>query len=593
MAFPPRFLDDLRTKVSLVNLIGRKVKLQRKGHDYVGLCPFHREKTPSFSVSEEKGFYHCFGCGAHGDAITFLINMEKMGFLEAVEYLAHSVGMEVPKASPEQMARAKKQTSLYGIMEKACQFYETQLLGPAGKEALQYLRSRGLDITDIKHFRLGYAPGGNALRSYLLREGCDEKDLIELGLVCKTQDHFGDNFDYFRDRVLFTIMDKRGHPIGFGGRVMGAGEPKYLNSPETQLFHKGENLYAYTQAIDGIRENNNVVLVEGYMDVIALHKVGINYAVAPLGTALTPEQIQILWRVAPEPIICFDGDNAGRRAAERACNRALPILSPGHSLRFVWLPDGLDPDDFAKAHGKEGVLNLFKSAKSLSWFIWNRLIEGKNFNTPEKLALLEKEVSDVTQEIQNPTVRGYYEKELKAELKNFTRNMYYSKKTGTKRPDPVLTRTEPMPILAPHLNEAKMLLAYMIAYPETCGCFLEQLSFLKTADRKIQRLLEILTNEMAQSAQLSAQELHDILEHKYSKNIFIYLATEMEVLERAQKTPEEVKLDVQKRMRALQLFAIEEDISALMKEFEENPTPELWTQILALKQEKEKLIEII
>ena len=596
MAFPPRFLDDLRTKVSLTTLIGRKVKLQHKGHEYIGLCPFHREKTPSFTVSEEKGFYHCFGCGAHGDAITFLMNLEKMSFLDAVEYLANSVGMEVPQTTPEQIAHAQKQTSMYGIMEKACQFYEAQLLGSAGKEALQYLHSRGLDITDIKRFRLGYAPGGNVLRSYLLREGCDEKDLIELGLVCKKQDHFGDNFDYFRDRVLFTIMDRRGHPIGFGGRVMGTGEPKYLNSPETPLFHKGENLYAYAQAIDGIRKNNNVVLVEGYMDVIALHKVGINYAVAPLGTALTPEQIQILWRVAPEPIICFDGDNAGRRAAERACNRALPILTPGHSLRFVWLPEGLDPDDFAKVHGLEGCLNLFKTAKPLSWFIWNRLIEGKKFNTPEKLALLEKEANEVTKEIQNTTVRGYYEKELKVELKKFTRNIYYSQnsqKKGMKVSDKISIKTEPLPVLAPHLNEAKMLLAYIIAYPETCGCFLEQLSFLNTADRKIQRLLEILTDEMAQNSQLSAQELHDILEHKYSKNIFIYLATELEVLERAQKTPEEVKIDVQKRMRALQLFAIEEDITTLMKEFQENPTPELWTQILALKQEKEKLLEII
>lgn len=593
VTFSPRFLDDLRNKISLVSLVGKKVKLSRKGHEYVGLCPFHREKTPSFTVSEEKGFYHCFGCGAHGDAITFTMQMEKMTFPEALEHLAHSVGMEVPKASAQEVARTKKQLSLFGIMEKACQFYEQQLFKPAGKQALDYLRSRGLDATDIKKFRLGYAPSGSLLRQHLLREGCDEKDLIDLGLVCKKQDYFGDNFDYFRDRVLFTIMDKRGHVIAFGGRVMGAGEPKYLNSPETILFHKGENLYAYTQSLETIRQTNNVILVEGYMDVIALHKVGITNAVAPLGTALTPEQIQILWRVAPEPIICFDGDGAGRRAADRACNRALPILTPGHSLRFVWLPDGLDPDDFAKAYGKVGVENLLKGAKPLSWLLWHRLIDGKNFDTPEKMAMLEKEATEVVAEIQNPTVRGYYEKEINAELKKFTKEMLYTKRTGRRLPEPAMAQFEPMPVLAPHLNEAKMLLAYMIAYPEVCGCFLESLSFLKTADRKIMRLLEILTNEMAENAHISAQELHQLLERKYSKNIFIYLAPQMEVLQRAQKTPEEVKMDVNKRMRALQLLALEEDISHLMKEFEENPTSEIWTQILSLKQEKEKLMENI
>ena len=590
----PRFIEELRNRVSLSSVVGKRVKLTRRGNEYTGLCPFHKEKTPSFTVSEDKGFYHCFGCGAHGDAISFLMGIEKMSFTEAIESLAHSAGLEVPKASPAEAARFQKQTSLYTIMEKACLFYQDQLKKNAGRKALEYLKSRGLNENDIQKFRLGYAPTGNLLRQHLLREGCAESDLIELGLVCKSTQKGADNYDYFRDRVLFSISDRRGHIIGFGGRVMGEGEPKYLNSPENELFHKGENLYALFQSLDTMRKTSSAVLVEGYMDVIALHKIGVTNAVAPLGTALTEKQIELMWKIAPEPTICFDGDGAGRRAADRACRRVLPILKPGYSLNFVFLPGGLDPDDFAKTYGKEPFEKLLKGEKPLSWLMWNRLIDGKEFNTPEKMALLEKDMIEMVNEIKDKTVRSYYEKELLAELKRFTKETLYNQKNAKNNAAKVSPiRLGTLPVLSPYINEAKMLLAYIIAYPETCANFLENLSFLKMKDKKITRLMDILTNELTENPEISGADLHTLLEQKYSQNIFIYLKNEMEMLARADKSPEQIRQDVQNRTRALQLILIDEDIKQHMIEFKENPTQELWSQILALKQEKEKLKESI
>ncbi len=588
MAFPPRFLEDLRLKVSLVSLIGKKVKLTRRGGGYTGLCPFHKEKTPSFTVSDEKGFYHCFGCGAHGDAISFLTNCERMSFMEAVETLAHMVGMEVPKSSPQEMQKAVAQKSLYEIMEKACCFFEQALYRPEGREALNYLRKRGLTDDDIHHFRLGYAPFGNQLKSELMKQGASEKDLLTLGLIHKGSNQNQESYDYFKDRVMFTITDKRNHVIAFGGRVMVKAEPKYLNSPETALFHKGENLYALPLALDTMRETKKAVLVEGYMDVIALHKIGITNAVAPLGTALTENQIEILWRTCQEPVICFDGDGAGIRAAERASKRVLPILKEGHSLRFVFLPDGLDPDDFAKVKGRAAFEKLIEGAKPLSWLLWQTLTVGKKFETPEHFAALEKEIQTLLSNIKNATVRSYYEKEFKLELKKFTKEMMYqNKNSNNKRSAPVL-KVDVIPTLTPFLSDAKMLLTYLILFPHLYSEYMERLSFLKIRDKKILRLHEILSNELTDNPNLSSDEFQALLKEKYSKNLFIYLAGELETLARADKSPMEAKAEFEVRIKALELNLLDEEIKNLMEEFKKNPTNELWTHILSLKQEREK-----
>ena len=587
MAFPPRFLDDLRLKVSLASVVGKRVKLTRRGNDYVGLCPFHKEKTPSFSVCESKGFYHCFGCGAHGDVISFLTNCERMSFVDAIETLASMAGMEVPKSSPDQAFKETKQASLFETMEKACRFFEHELFKQSGRGALEYLHKRGLTDDDIHRFRLGFAPNGNLLTKTLLQQGCTQKDLIDLGLTRKS-DKDGELFDYFHNRVMFTITDKRNHVIGFGGRVMIKAEPKYLNTPETYLFHKGENLYALPQAMDGMRQTGKAILVEGYMDVIALHKIGICNAVAPLGTALTENQIEILWKNAKEPVICFDGDAAGIKAAQRASARVLPILKEGYSLKFVFLPDNLDPDDFAKVKGKDAFETLIESAKPLSWLLWQNLTVGKKFETPEHFAALEKNIQNLLATIKNATVRGYYEKEFKLELKKFTKEMMYQNKTGEKKRAAPTLQVNAIPALSPYLGETKMLLTYLILFPELFSEYMERLSYLKLEDRKVLRLHEILSNELTDNPNISSAEFRQLLETKYSKNIFIYLTTELQTLERAEKTPLEAKIEFEQRIKALEDGLLDEEIKSLMAEFSKNPTNELWQRILSLKQEREK-----
>lgn len=587
MPLPPRFLEELNSKISLAQVISKKVKLTKRGREYIGLCPFHHEKTPSFSVSEEKGFYHCFGCGAHGDAIRFVMETEKRSFPDVLEQLCRSVGMELPKSTPEQQALAKRQMSLYKVMEKACSFYQEQLFKTIGEKALSYLKGRRLEAKTIEVFRLGYAPSGNLLRTHLLREGCDEQDLIALGLVCKSTEKGRDNYDYFRDRVIFPIQDRRGHIIGFGGRVMGEGEPKYLNSPETSLFHKGENVYGLYVGSDEIIKRQQVVLVEGYMDVIALHQADIKNAVAPLGTALTEHQIELLWQKVPEPIICFDGDNAGRRAALRACERVLPILKAGHSLKFLWLPDGVDPDEFIGAFGRDSFEHQLTQTQSLCDVIWDGLTKGKGFETPEKLAFLEKEIKEEVLKIKDDTIRIYYEREFRKKLKELTQQLFSS---GNKKQDKN-KKSLPLPSLSPKQAEIKMLLAYIIYYPEIGLRFLEPLTLLPVENKKIARLMEILTTEMTEDASLTREDFKKLLEAKYSKNIFIYLSHEMEMLERAQKPSEKAKEEMQMRLNSLHLANIDDDIKVLMEEFKVSQSAQIWTSILTLKQEKEKLTE--
>ena len=331
MAFPPRFLDELRARVSLAETVARRVKLVRRGRDYIGLCPFHKERTPSFNVVEDKGFYHCFGCGAHGDVMGFLMQTESLSFPEAVEQLARQAGLEVPQQTREERERAERHASLQDAVTAACSFYEAALHSPQGREARAYLERRGLDEATIRRFRLGYAPDGRDSLKRAVGKTIPEALLIEAGLLRRPESG-GESYDYFRDRVIFPIGDRRGNPIAFGGRVLGDGQPKYLNSPETPLFQKGRVLYGWALAREAAARQPSAIVVEGYMDVIALHRAGFATAVAPLGTALTETQIEELWRLAPEPVLCFDGDAAGQRAVARALERALPLVEAGLEL---------------------------------------------------------------------------------------------------------------------------------------------------------------------------------------------------------------------------------------------------------------------
>ncbi len=414
MAFPPGFLDELRARLSLSDVVGRKVALKRRsGSEYAGLCPFHNEKTPSFTVNDKKGFFHCFGCGEHGDAVSFVMKTEGLSFPESVEKLAREAGMEVPRATPQERERSERASTLQDVVEQAARWFQKQLRLPVGRQGLDYLRGRGLSDETIDDFRLGFAPDSrDGLLGALKREGVPVDKLIEAGLVIQPEDRGRDPYDRFRGRVMFTINDRRGRAIAFGGRVMGAGEPKYLNSPETPLFHKGANLYCLDRARVATTKDQPVIVAEGYMDVIALHGAGFTGAVAPLGTALTEGQLGEMWKLADEPYLCFDGDNAGRRAAQRAADRALPLLRPGKSLRFLALPAGEDPDSLVRARGPDAIRRVLELARPLADVIWELETEGKPADTPERRASIKAALLARVGTIADSSVQSYYRSEM-------------------------------------------------------------------------------------------------------------------------------------------------------------------------------------
>ena len=418
MAFSTAFLDELRTRVALADVVGRRVRLIRRGREHTGLCPFHKEKTPSFTVNEEKGFYHCFGCGKHGSAIDFVMETEGLSFPEAVERLAADAGMEIPERDAQSRVRDESRTSLLAATEAACAFFEKSLKMPEGRAALDYLRGRALSDETIARFRLGFAPDRrDALKAELIRQGFPEDRLVEAGLLIKPEDGARGTYDRFRGRVMFPITDRQGRVIAFGGRVLGEGEPKYLNSPETPLFHKGANLYALSQALATVRAKGAVAVVEGYMDAISLHQAGITNVVAPLGTALTEEQIMALWKLAPEPVLCFDGDSAGQRAALRAADRALPILKPGHSLRFAFMPAGEDPDSLVRRAGADAVRKVLMAALALSETLWLSETAAGLPATPEGRAALEDRLRRHAGRIQDASLREHFTQAFRERLR--------------------------------------------------------------------------------------------------------------------------------------------------------------------------------
>jgi DNA primase len=414
MAFPPGFLDELRSRISLAELIGRGVKLVRRGREYAGLCPFHHEKTPSFYVVEDKSFFHCFGCGAHGDAVGFVMRNHNLDFLEAIEKLAGEAGLAVPRATPQEREWAQQQKTLFGALEAAATFYETCLVSPAGTRARNYLAERGLDAETIQRFRIGWAPDDRQALRRRLSDDFPESLLIEAGLLRRpTAAQAPESIDYFRGRVMFPIGDRSGRIIAFGGRVIDQGQPKYLNSPESLLFEKGRVLYGWAAARAGLSREaastgQAVIVTEGYMDVIALHRAGFSTAVAPLGTALTEFQLRDLWRLAPEPILCFDGDAAGQQAAARALRRALPLLRPGCSLRFATLPSGEDPDSLIRTAGRAAFDQILASTRPLADVLWESEVRGTPRDTPERLAGIQNRLLEQVRAISDPMVRSEF-----------------------------------------------------------------------------------------------------------------------------------------------------------------------------------------
>ena len=526
MAIPTQLLDELRARLSVSEIAGRRVKLLRKGREHMGLCPFHSEKTPSFSVSDEKGFFHCFGCGAHGDVISFVMQTESLGFAEAVEKLAAEAGLELPRATPAQRDADQHQTGMREVLEAAAVWFESQLKAPTGRVAAAYLAGRGLAPETIARFRLGYAPGHGALRQALLRDGASDALLAESGLV--TPGESGPR-DAFYERVIFPIGDRRGRVIGFGGRTLGDAKPKYINSADTPLFHKGSVLYGLAQARAAAAETREVIVVEGYLDAITLSQAGIAQVVAPLGTALTEAQLELLWRLADEPILCFDGDAAGERAAYRAALRALPLLKPGKSLRFVSLPAGEDPDSLVRARGAGAFTAAATAARPLDEVVWRLETSGRSHDTPERRAALAERLYARAREVADRSVQEHYRSAFRRRLDALFRppeRPEYWRQQGWRQqgwrqagrprrrregesgwaraPLGLAARPDPTEAL---LVQDRILCALLVNHPALLLAEAERLAELRLAAAPLDRLLRELLNVAVSSGGLETARL--------------------------------------------------------------------------------------
>ncbi len=425
MRFSPSFLDEIRDRVPISSVIGTRVTWDRrktnapKG-DWWACCPFHGEKSPSFHCEDRKGRYHCFGCGVSGDHFKFLTELDGLSFPEAVERVADMAGVPMPARDVQAEAREKQRAELTDVMEMATAFFEERLQASEGAKARAYLRDRGLTPATQQSFRLGYAPESrNALKEYLASRGVGRDEIEACGLVVHGQD-VPVSYDRFRDRIMFPIPDSRGRIIAFGGRAMSPDAPaKYLNSPETELFHKGNVLYNFARARKAVARGETVVVVEGYMDVIALAQAGFENAVAPLGTALTENQIELLWRMTREPVLCFDGDAAGLKAAWRAADLVLPLIQPERTARFALLPDGKDPDDLVRSEGADAFRTVLNEARPLADMLWTRETSNGVFETPERRAELEKTLRELAGRIRDESVRFHYNQEMRDRVQNF------------------------------------------------------------------------------------------------------------------------------------------------------------------------------
>ncbi|MDH3234861.1 MAG: DNA primase [Alphaproteobacteria bacterium] len=603
MAFTPQFLDEIRARVPLADVVGKRVKLQRAGREWKGLCPFHNEKSPSFSVVEDKGFYHCFGCGAHGDVIGFVMRTEGMNFPETVEKLAGEAGLAMPVTSPEERERFSARDGIMKAVEAACGFYEHQLRLSGGREALDYLKGRGLSDDTIARFRLGYAPRGNdALKSKLIKDGFDEATLLEAALISRPEDGRA-SYDFLRHRITFPIADQRGRIIAFGGRALGDGQPKYLNSRDSDVFHKGRALYGLALAREAARAKEEIVAVEGYMDVIALHQAGLTGAVAPLGTALTEGQIELLWRLTPEPVLCFDGDAAGRRAAARAAERALPLLRPGCSLRFAYMPPGEDPDSLVRAHGAQVMRDALDSARPLVDVVWEIATANRPADTPERRALVAKEARELVAHIVERSVQDAYRVEIDERLEKafgrpgarrrdgrpFNRSGQSGGSRGGRgydqRPTDTGLRSDGN-VRVLDARHQQALLAAVINHPWLVGEFGEEIGTLHLASGDLDKLRQEIVNAWISDLDTGALKRHlsehgfaDLLDRVLSQDVlqhaaFARVGTEAESVRRGWS-------HIYDLFQRRQNFASE--IEAARDAFAADPSQRNWAYLDALK----------
>ncbi len=526
MPFPPGFIDELRNRLSISEVVGRRVKLIRAGREYKACCPFHNEKSPSFTVNDQKGFFHCFGCGAHGDIIGFIMRQENRSFPEAVEILAGLANMPVPQSSPEEKQRYEKEKNLYTLIEDAAKWFEDQLRKPGGAKALDYARSRGLTDEIIARFRLGFAPNdGQALLSHLSTKGYTPQQMIDAGLAKKAE---GEDriYSFFRGRLLFPVGDPRGRVVAFGARLLEGEGPKYINSAEHALFHKGALLYGFSRARAAAGDNKPLIVTEGYMDVIRLVDAGFSGAVAPLGTALTEEQMMALWKIIPKPpihpellhhipILCFDGDAAGQRAAERALMRILPYLAPDQSARFATMPEGEDPDSLIKSKGPAAMQAVLDKALPLIDFLWQVTAGERPLNTPEDRAGFRRDLDARIGSIKDTHLQRDYrdaiqkrwQENFAAQQPAYAKNIRYGNFVK-----PSITKPRALP---GDLQE-RIVLALLINHPALFHEYEERLHSLEFVDRNLGELMSAIFEYMAEGHEESAGALLSHLEKSHA-----------------------------------------------------------------------------
>ena len=524
MTLSPAWLDELRGRTLLSGVIGKTTKLQRAGREWKACCPFHNEKTPSFTVNDDKGFYHCFGCGAHGDAIRWMTDQQGLPFIDAVKELAQAAGLEVPAQDTRAKEQAERASTLHDVMAQAEAWYVEQLGRAEGASARAYLQKRGISEAQARTFRIGLAPDSRtALRSALNSVG-DEK-LVECGLLIQPEEASREPYDRFRGRLMIPIRDPRGRTIAFGGRILGDGEPKYLNSPETVLFDKGRTLFNLDRAAAASRKAGRVIVVEGYMDVIALDGAGIEEAVAPLGTALTEGQLERLWRLDPAPILCFDGDGAGQKAAIRAALRALPFLAPGRTLRFLTLPPGQDPDDLVRSGGRQAMETLLDAPEPLVERLWRHEQADLPLDTPEARAGLKQRLAEHARAIADRDVSYAYASDFRQRADALfappkrewqPRAPGRPFKPGDRRgawpvPRPVSDAAKAMSRTGIDPSTARAILSGLLRVPAAIGEHVDALSHLVFADPSLDQVRAALVEAAWRGAVLEGEALNTIL----------------------------------------------------------------------------------
>ena len=606
-----KFLDELRSRISIADVVGTKVKLTKRGREYLGLCPFHNEKTPSFTVNESKGFYHCFGCGAHGDIVKFEMDANGLPFIDAVKKLADKVGMQLPSWSKESQEQNLKRKSLYEIMDIACAFFEKNLRMPVGAQGLAYFKEkRGLSDETIKKFRLGFAPNNNGLKALLSSKGVSEHDMAELGLIAVPEDKNRSSHDFFRERVMIPIIDKQGNVIAFGGRIMDNSQPKYLNSPETPIFNKRRILYNMNNAREPAYGSKRLIICEGYMDVIALDCFNFNYAVAPLGTALTEEQIIEAWRVCNTPTLCFDGDGAGIKAAIRSIDRVLPILKAGYSVNYIFLKEKKDPDELLRSLGAPMFEQYLQRAKPLVDILWHKCKMNKDTDTPEQKALIEKETFDEVAKIKDDQIRNYYTQEMKKRIYyTFGKGSIYKNTPTPNNNEPTQVNNPPKTaykarrikqentsvyhfVKKPPLNDLVIrgIIAAMLLYPELIEKYEEKLTAFEINDSRMAKVLAEIIEINQEDEHLDSETLIEKLKLNFAAEIGDLW--EINMYKSQKSTLPGLKAEIDNGLLEIQLKQIDAELKECMSLMTQQPenSADIYARYQQLLKERNTLI---